>query len=131
MDKAIIKLIVAMTIIVAYPSYSSFIFDPAVDYKYCSKLLEHNEMAMRALSESIADESRYIKVPPTLCKEEKIKEEVNKCEDKWKEMYLLNTQKPKGSAFNEGSMLFYSNKSKYWNEVLININTQYRNNKCP
>jgi len=36
MDKAIIKLIVAMTIIVVYPSY-------AVDYEYCSKLMEQRK----------------------------------------------------------------------------------------
>ena len=124
MDKAIIKLIVAMTIIVAYPSY-------AVDYEYCTKLMEQSNKIQESLAKSITDEYFYIIVPPTVCKEEKIEEEVDKCESKWKQMYLSNTQKPKGRVYNEGSMLFYSNKSKYWNEKVININTQQRNNKCP
>lgn len=124
MDKTIIKLIVSMTIIVAYPTY-------AVDYEYCSKLMEQSNKIQESLAKSITEEYSYVKVPPTVCKEEKIEKEVDKCELKWKKIYLSNTQKPKGSAYNEGTILFYSNKSKYWNEKLIDNETQERNNKCP
>lgn len=124
MDKAIIKLIVAMTIIVAYPSY-------AVDYEYCTKLMIQNKKIVESLAKSITEEYWDIKVPPTVCKEEKIEEEVDKCESKWKKMYLSNTQKPKGSVLKDGSMLFYSSKSKYWNEKLINNRTDQKNRECP
>jgi hypothetical protein len=123
MDKAIIKLIVAMAVMVAYPSY-------AVDYERCSKLLEQRGDIVGKLAKSVVAEYNDIKVPPSVCKEEK-KEEVYKCEAKWQQMYLSNTQKPKGSVYNGGSMFFYSTKSKYWNEKLIDIETQQRNNECP
>ena len=124
MDKAIIKLIVAMTIIVVYPSY-------AVDYEYCSKLMEQRKKIVSSLAKSMQDEYWDIKVPPRVCQEEKIEAEADKCESKWKQIYLSNTQTPKGSVLNNGSMLFYSSKSKYWNEKLIDIRTQQENNKCP
>jgi hypothetical protein len=124
MDKTIIKVVVAMTVMVAYPSY-------AIDYEYCSKLLEQRGDIVDKLAKSVTEEYFYIKVPPTVCKEEKIEEEVYKCESKWQKMYLANTQKPKGSVFKDGSMLFYSTKSKYWNKKLIDIRTQQKNNECP
>ncbi len=128
MDKAIIKLIVAMTVIVVYPSY-------AVDYERCSELLDRYNKAINALAKAEVKHEMRIKIPLNVCTNETTEEKKDNCENNFRELYKSRTQKPKDwmvvESDKKNKIAIYSSEGNYWFKVFKDIISNQKYEKCP
>lgn len=76
------------------------------------------------------DEEMNLKVPSSVCKGLKTEKETDDCRYDWRQAHLASTQKPTGSLLNTGPK-FYSLKSKYMNERLLDVLSMKKRAKCP
>lgn len=128
MNKIIIKLIVAMTIIIAYPSY-------AVDYERCAKLLDRYNKAIDAIGKAEVKHEMRIKIPLNVCTNESTEEKRDNCENNFRESYKSRTQKPKewviDESDNKNRKALYTSEGKYWFKVIKDIISDQKYYKCP
>jgi hypothetical protein len=128
MDKTIIKLVVAMTIIVAYPSY-------AVDYERCSKLLDRYNKAVNAIGKAEVKHEMRIKIPLNVCMNESTEEKKDNCENTFRELYKSRTQKPKEWVVDESDkknkIPLYTSEGSYWFKIFKDIISDQKYYKCP